>query len=76
MIYKLLSSLEWKKDLIGVRLRLEPKDTKTLYADFRTASLRTKEMKESPQYKDANNVDIFPKNMGDFLIYQIYKVWV
>ena len=47
MIYKLLSSLEWKKDLIGVR---------------------TKEMKESPQYKDANNVDIFPKNMGDFLI--------
>jgi len=67
MIYKLLSSLERKKDLIGVRLRLEPKDTKTLYADFRTASLRTKEMQESPQYnKDANNVDIFPKNMGIF----------
>lgn len=64
MIYKLLSSLEWKKDLIGVRLRLEPKDTKILYADFRTASLRAKEMKESSQYKDANNVDIFPKNMG------------
>lgn len=66
MVYKLIPSLEWKKDLVGVRLRLEPKDTKILYADFRTASLRAKEMKESPQY-DANNVDIFPKNMWDFL---------
>lgn len=56
MVYKLIPSLEWKKDLVGVRLRFEPKDIKKLYADFRTASLKVKEIKESPQYKDANNV--------------------
>ena len=28
MVYKLIPSLEWKKDLVGVRLRFEPKDTK------------------------------------------------
>ena len=67
MVYKLIPSLEWKKDLVGVRLRFEPKDIKKLYADFRTASLKVKEIKESPQYKDANNVDLFPKNMWDFL---------
>jgi predicted ATP-dependent endonuclease of OLD family len=67
MVYKLIPSLEWKKDLVGVRLRFEPKDIKKLYADFRTASLKVKEIKESPQYKDANNVDLFPQNMWDFL---------
>lgn len=67
MVYKLIPSLEWKKDLVGVRLRFEPKDIKSLYADFRTASLKVKEIKESPQYKDANNVDLFPQNMWDFL---------
>lgn len=67
MVYKLIPSLEWKKDLVGVRLRFEPKDIKSLYADFRTAFLKVKEIKESPQYKDANNVDLFPQNMWDFL---------
>lgn len=67
MVYKLIPSLEWKKDLVGVRLRFEPKDIKNLYADFRIASLKVKEIKESPQYKDANNVDLFPQNMWDFL---------
>lgn len=67
MVYKLIPSLEWKKDLVGVRLRFEPKDIKSLYADFRTASLKVKEIKESPQYKDANNIDLFPQNMWDFL---------
>lgn len=67
MVYKLIPSLEWKKDLVGVRLQFEPKDIKNLYADFRTASLKVKEIKESPQYKDANNVDLFPQNMWDFL---------
>ena len=67
MVYKLIPSLEWKKDLVGVRLRFEPKDIKSLYADFRTASLKVKEIKEGPQYKDANNVDLFPQNMWDFL---------
>ena len=64
MVYKLIPSLEWKKDLVGVRLRFEPKDIKSLYADFRTASLKVKEIKESPQYKDANNVDLFPQNLS------------
>lgn len=67
MVYKLIPSLEWKKDLVGVRLRFEPKDIKNLYADFRIASLKVKEIKESPQYKDANNVALFPQNMWDFL---------
>lgn len=67
MVYKLIPSLEWKKDLVGVRLRFEPKDTKSLYADYLTAYLKAKEIKESPQYKDANNVDLFPQNMWDFL---------
>lgn len=67
MVYKLIPSLEWKKDLVGVRLQFEPKDIKNLYADFRIASLKVKEIKESPQYKDANNVDLFPQNMWDFL---------
>lgn len=30
MVYKLIPSLEWKKDLVGVRLRFEPKDIKTI----------------------------------------------
>ena len=67
MVYKLIPSLEWKKDLVGVRLRFEPKDIKNLYADFRIASLKVKEIKESPQYKDANNVALFPQYMWDFL---------
>jgi len=65
----ILPSLSWSdKDLIGIRLRLEPQNIEDLYKEYITARKTANETlcearKEKKEYK----VNLWPKSLSDFL---------
>ena len=66
-VYKIIPSLTWKKDSVGVRLRFEPKDIKSLYADYKKEVMKVRNLQASPEYKETRNLKLYPQNMWDFL---------
>ncbi|WP_288531924.1 ATP-dependent endonuclease [uncultured Bacteroides sp.] len=66
-VYKIIPSLTWKKDSVGVRLRFEPKDIKSLYADYKKEVMKVRNLQASPEYKETKDLKLHPQNMWDFL---------
>lgn len=67
LVYKLLPSLDWKKDMVGVRLRFEPKDVNALYAAYREEYSKASQLRASDAYKDTPNLKLYPETLWDFL---------
>lgn len=67
LVYKLLPSLDWKKDMVGVRLRFEPKDVNALYAAYREEYSKVSQLKASDAYKETPNLKLYPETLRDFL---------
>lgn len=66
-VYKIIPSLDWKQDLVGVRLRFEPKDIKALYSDYKTEALKAKQLMSCEEYKSTDNLKLYPEHLWDFL---------
>ncbi|RCX23331.1 putative ATP-dependent endonuclease of OLD family [Fontibacillus phaseoli] len=61
----LIPSLNWKGGLIGVRLRLEPKDIEYMYKDFIDSVNSAKETLSA--LKSTNSLSLWPRNLKDYL---------
>lgn len=66
-VYKLIPSLNWRKDLVGVRLRLEPTDLATLYGDYKKEYLKAQKVKSTEEYIKTGEIELYPCDMLDFL---------
>lgn len=68
----LLPTLDWEGGLLGVRLRLEPKNIDELYKDYLSSISAAKEITMKAAEQKAKNVEytlkLWPKSMHDFLI--------
>jgi len=62
----IIPSLDWKGGLLGVRLRFEPTDIESLYADFIKNTQNANEIYDSKKGKSAT-FNLWPKNLRDFL---------
>lgn len=62
----IIPSLDWKGGLLGVRLRFEPIDIESLYAEFIKSVENAKEIYDSKKGKSAT-FNLWPKNLRDFL---------
>lgn len=72
LVSKLLPTLDWTGGLLGVRLRLEPKDTELLFKEFVEAIGSTEVMAKAVAEKDGGTgqpqkLTLWPTNMMDFL---------
>lgn len=72
LVSKLLPTLDWTGGLLGVRLRLEPKDTELLFKEFVEAIGSTEVMARAVAEKDGGTgqpqkLTLWPTNMMDFL---------
>lgn len=72
LVSKLLPTLDWTGGLLGVRLRLEPKDTEILFKEFVEAIGSTEVMAKAVAEKDggtgqSQKLTLWPTNMMDFL---------
>lgn len=72
LVSKLLPTLDWTGGLLGVRLRLEPKDTELLFKEFVEAIGATEVMAKAVAEKDGGTgrpqkLTLWPTNMMDFL---------
>ncbi|MDD5652881.1 MAG: AAA family ATPase [Candidatus Omnitrophica bacterium] len=65
----ILPTLDWSdKELLGVRLRYEPKDVDALYKEYITAIKTAKEtIEETRKKQDKCAVKLWPRSMSDFL---------
>lgn len=68
-ISHLIPTLDWNSGLLGVRLRLEPKNIEALYKDFTTAFASSKTTKDAAQEKRKRGLTLklWPTTMWDFL---------
>jgi predicted ATP-dependent endonuclease of OLD family len=55
----LIPTLDWQSGLLGVRLRLEPKNLEELYKDFKTTYQASRQI--------SKDIQLWPENMWDFL---------
>ncbi len=64
----LIPSLKtWDGKKVGVRGQFVPKDVKKLYADYKCAKEKVKELEKTGEWKKASSPVLFPKNLCDFL---------
>ncbi|MPW26433.1 AAA family ATPase [Alkalibaculum sp. M08DMB] len=66
----LIPTLSWKGGLLGVRLRLEPKDIDTLLYDYCISRAKAKKTISDAQIdhgEDPIALELWPRNMRDFL---------
>lgn len=68
-VRSILPTLSWRPGLIGIRLRLEPKDISDLYRDFCAAFSAARETKEAAKQASGKDmtVHLWPSSMMDFL---------
>lgn len=64
----LIPSFQWKGGMVGMRFRLEPKDVKALYADFRAERSRVRELlsKDAAQ-AESKPLSLWPLSLSDYL---------
>ncbi|CAA0147668.1 ATP-dependent endonuclease [Tenacibaculum maritimum] len=62
----IIPSLDWKGGLLGVRLRYEPTDIESLYAEFIKSIENSKNIYDAKKGKSAT-FNLWPKNLRDFL---------
>jgi len=64
----LIPSLDWCGGLLGVRLRLEPKNIENLYIDFINSAKSAKETLDAVKSRTSDNsISLWPKDLRDFL---------
>lgn len=71
----LIPTLDWQGGLLGIRLRLEPKNIEDLYKDFSTSSSSSKKVTEeaNKQSKSSSiSLKLWPATMWDFLERKLY----
>ena len=77
-VSSLIPTLDWEGGLLGVRMRLKPKDPKTLYKDFleamddaaaikTVADAATQKEKEEGGSSEPTKLIVWPTNLVDFL---------
>ncbi|TIT21369.1 MAG: ATP-dependent endonuclease [Mesorhizobium sp.] len=78
-VSKLVPTLDWAGGILGVRLRLEPKDPEALHKEFLQAIADTETMKEAVKKqteeevslsglsRDSQKLTLWPSSMMDFL---------
>ncbi|QOY36639.1 AAA family ATPase [Anaerobacillus isosaccharinicus] len=66
-VTNLIPSLDWEGGLLGVRLRLEPKNVEELYKNFIDNSNFIKEILENAGLDKESEVTLWPKNLQDYL---------
>lgn len=63
-----LPTLDWTGGLLGVRLRLEPRDTQKLYEEFLRATAEASKLKiAAPGKTSGTTLSLWPTDMMDFL---------
>ncbi|MGR3701316.1 MAG: AAA family ATPase [Paracoccaceae bacterium] len=72
LVSKLIPTLDWTGGLLGVRLRLEPKDTELLFKEFVEAIGSNEALVRAVAVKEGENsqsekLTLWPVNMMDFL---------
>lgn len=66
----LIPTLNWTGGLLGVRLRLEPKNLENLYNDYRTSRESAKDTiatAKQTQVENPISLELWPRDMRDFL---------
>ena len=63
LVSELFTSLEDVPTQVGMRIRFEPDDIQKLYSDFIAAYQNSQNIQEGRE----NRVEIYPKNLLDFL---------
>ena len=69
-VNKLLPTLDWEEGLLGIRLRLEPKNIEDLHKEYLSATHRAKEtLKAEPNQagSETKQVALWPRTMREFL---------
>jgi predicted ATP-dependent endonuclease of OLD family len=69
LVSSLFNTLEDNPQQVGVRIRFEPDDTEELYRDFIAAYRNSQNIQEGRE----NRVEIYPKNLLDFLEHEDSK---
>jgi len=57
----------WDGRQVGVRCQFTVKDVSKLYADYRNAKEKAKELENKAQSMDAGSLELFPRNLCDYL---------
>lgn len=63
-IFQILPSLQWRTGLLGIRLRLQPKDIQMLFKDYREAMADAQNLRAAAQ---GANIKALPNNLSEFL---------
>ncbi|MBF0555906.1 MAG: AAA family ATPase [Nitrospirae bacterium] len=69
----LLPTLDWKGDLLGVRLRFEPKEIKEFYKDYLSARKMAEET--GAQKGKESKLKLWPRTMREFLDKQLNSLF-
>lgn len=67
-VTELIPTLDWKGGFLGIRFRFQPKEVEALYKDF-VAEYRAAQlvMQSAPKIKEGRKLNLWPKNLWDFL---------
>lgn len=57
----------WDGKKVGVRGQYVPEDVLKLYTAYKEAKTKAKLLEETPEWKDADSPELYPKNLCDFL---------
>ena len=70
----MLPTLDWTGGHLGIRLRYEPKDVAAFYSAYKEARAHVEKLKEKARANSTPcNVDLFPKDMFEFLKRDLQK---
>ncbi|MFC7322395.1 AAA family ATPase [Halobacillus campisalis] len=74
----LIPSLDWDSGYVGVRIRFEPKDLKSLFKGYTSARMAAKEAVQNRENTgpDADLFELSPQNMRSFLEENLLKYFV
>jgi predicted ATP-dependent endonuclease of OLD family len=70
-VSNLIPTLDWQGGLLGVRLRLEPKNIENLFKDFKTSYGSSKAATDDAQIRAVKgelSLKLWPSSMWDFLV--------
>ena len=57
----------WDGKKVGVRGQYVPEDVLKLYTAYKEAKTKVKQLEETPEWKDADSPELYPRNLCDFL---------
>ncbi|MFK3939334.1 AAA family ATPase [Alkalihalobacillus sp. NPDC078783] len=66
-VTNLIPSLDWEGGLLGVRLKLEPKDIKELYRSFKDNKKSIADLLGKAELTSGSKLTLWPKDLQDYL---------